>query len=186
MLAGGGLAVYLGAAAGHQEPTARPRPTARSVRVVSALTVGLIAFGPDDDGDPWTNDPEDHPLMLRPSRPYPVFAQIPRPELTAGTPQWTADKMADGSVIFIDIATGQCLTASASGTRVVLAHCDLSPLQHWRARGQRTVFGQSVAQYQNIGSGGCVTAPRIAGQALLSRCGRAGTRSQEIAFWWGA
>ncbi|HEX6858262.1 MAG TPA: RICIN domain-containing protein [Streptosporangiaceae bacterium] len=46
--------------------------------------------------------------------------------------RWTADKMSDGSYIYIFVPSGQCLTASAHNLAAVfLAKCDLGVTQRW-------------------------------------------------------
>ena len=52
----------------------------------------------------------------------------------------------------------------------------------------RVVQGQGIAQYTNAETGECLTAPgAIQGRLVLTRPAvKAGTKTQEIAFWWSA
>ncbi len=155
------------------------------MKVVSVQTVGVIDFGPDDDGDPWQHDPDDHPLMLLKKGQIIVFVPIPPKEISGGTPEWTANQVSDGSEIFIYVPTGQCLSA-AGGAGLELRHCDLGRAQRWHQLRSRIVLSQAIAQYANVRTGKCLTAMRHPGPATLTRCGDARTRTQEIAFWWSA
>lgn len=185
VVAGGAVGVYLGTShAPHPEP-AKHQHHALTVKVVSVQTVGVIDFGPYDDGDPWQNDFDDHPLMLLEQGSAVDFVNIPRRELSNGTPEWTANQLSDGSDIFIFVPSGKCL--SAAGKHLLrLTHCDLSFAQRWRPVHSVTVLGEPTAQYANAKTGDCLTAPRKAGLARLSPCGKARTKDQEIAFWWSA
>jgi len=182
LLAGGGLAIYLGTQ--HRPPPAHAAapPSAKVLRV---QTIGLINFGPDDDGDQPGNDPDDHPLMLKLTHRGLTFVRIPRSELAAGVPLWTADQMTDGTDIFIYIPDGRCLTAAHQGRKLQLAHCNLGPSQRWRPMHVATVTGQPIAQFASA-AGSCLTGGPRPGPARLTACRRARTKSQEIAFWWSA
>jgi len=194
VLAAGGLTYYLGSQ--HPAPSKRHHQRAAlSSRVVKAQTVGIIDFGPDDDGDAFANDTDDHPLMLRPARSGRlVFAVIPPSVRANGTPKWTANQMGDGSEIFIYTPTGRCLTAGQSAGTVLLARCNLSRSQRWQPVHAGTVLGQAVAAYANALTHGCLTAPPPKGEhgsanpgpAILTPCGPARDKKQEIAFWWSA
>lgn len=182
LLAGGGLLIYLGSqhSAGHDHDAA-----ALSAKVLKVQTIGLIDVGPQDDGDQSNHDADDHPLMLRLTGTGLAFVPIPRSELVAGVPLWTADQMADGSEIFIYIPTGRCLTAAPSGRRPELAHCDLGLSQRWRQVHPQTMAGQTFAEFAGV-TGDCLAAGSQAGPARLAPCGPARTKPQEIAFWWSA
>jgi hypothetical protein len=187
VIAGGILGVYLSTAhAQHQVGPDRHRNPVLSGKVVADQTVGVIDFGPDDNGDAARNDPGDHPLMLVGQGTSVDFAAIPDSELSSGTPDWTADQMSGGTEIFIYVPTGKCL--SPLGTqRLQLTHCDLGLAQRWQQLNQEMVLGQAIAQYANAQTGACLTAPpREPGPARLAPCGKARTRTQEIAFWWSA
>jgi hypothetical protein len=183
LLAGGGVGIYLGT----QHPSRASHPIAAplSVKVLRVQTIGLINFGPYDDGDQTAGDLDDHPLMLRVLGRGLEFVPIPRSELTAGVPLWTADQMADGTEIFIYIPTGQCLTEAHQGTRLELTHCNLGARQRWRAIHPSIVLGQPISQFAGA-AGTCLTAGQGPGPARLATCGDARTKSQEIAFWWSA
>lgn len=155
-----------------------------STHVASQQTVGLIAFGPYDDRDQAVNDRDDHPLELTPAGNRVRFTRIPAADLAAGTPQWTVDQMTDGMDVFLYLPTGRCLSASRDGARLVLAKCASSPRQRWQPVSQATAAGTTISAFRNAQTGGCITAPRRAGPAFLSSCGRVHTKSQEIAFWW--
>ncbi len=203
LLAGAVLGGYLASTPlGHQARTpATPRtpaagrrsatPTPSAPQVTKVESVGLVDFGPADDGDGWQRDRDDHPLMLRPLGSGLAFVVIPGDQLAAGPREWTVNELADGSDIFIDISTGDCLTA-ASGTRLILAPCDLSASQRWRPVQQRSIAGQSVAGYASVSTGRCLAAGGPASStatsepAVLAGCGPAGTRSQELVLWWSA
>jgi hypothetical protein len=206
VVAGGGLAIYLGTARGHEPVKAKQHHSGPSVKVVSVQTIGLVDFGPYDDGDPWQNDYDDHPLMLVEKASAVDFVLIPRSQITTGTPEWTANQMSSGGEIFIYVPNGQCLTAmsnaststgsSAAGGLVGLTHCDLGLRQRWRPVHARVLLGEPIAQYQNVATRGCLTAgggPGSAskqGPARLAACGpahgAARAKNQEIAFWWSA
>ncbi|HET9897438.1 MAG TPA: hypothetical protein VFQ44_21105 [Streptosporangiaceae bacterium] len=186
VLAGGALGMYLGTShATHVVVRSHQHHRRVPAKVVSVQTIGIIDFGPFDDGDPWQGDTEDHPMMLLSKDRVVQFAPIPPQEISAGTPQWTANQMTDGSEIFIYVPTGQCLSAPG-GAGLELSHCDLSRDQRWHRLNSRVLFGQAVAQYANAKTGGCLTAMHHPGPARLTRCGKARTRTQEIAFWWSA
>jgi hypothetical protein len=188
LLAAGGLAAY---ASSHHGAPPRHRQAMLSTRVLKAQTVGLIGYGPADDGDQFQPGSDDLPLMLQPTGARVYFITIPRQELGNGTPEWTADQMADGSAIFIYAPTGQCLTAA--GHDVLLEHCNLQLGQRWRAVHAMAEQGQAFAAYAGEKAGLCLTTPPIApegqpaspGPAALTACGPARDKRQEIAFWWG-
>ena len=187
VVAGGALALYLSTAhSPNQAPVASHHHQPQlSVKVAQVQTVGVINFGPDDNGRPWQGNTGDHPLMLMPAGKVLDFVAIHRRKLSSGPPEWTADQMADGSEIFIYVPTGQCLSPLGTG-RPQLTHCNLSLAQRWRPVHSQVVLGEAIAQYANAKTGTCLTAPRGPGPAVLSKCGRARTRTQEIAFWWSA
>lgn len=183
LLAGGGLGIYLGTQ--HQPTASHPIAAPLSVKVLRVQTIGLINFGPYDDEDQAANDTDDHPLMLRVTRQGLEFVPIPRSELTAGVPLWTADQMADGTEIFIYIPTGRCMTEVGQGTGLELTHCDLAAHQRWRAIHPTTVLGQPISQFASA-AGTCLTAGPRPGPARLTTCGGARAKSQEMALWWSA
>jgi hypothetical protein len=186
VLAIGGLVAYL-ASAHHAPQHKHHRQTFLSSKVVKKETVGIIDFGPDNDHDAFRGDKDDHPMMLQPGNGGLEFVRIPVAELTAGVPVWTADHMSDGSDIFIYTATGQCLSASAHGDKIALAHCDLGLSQRWRPVDAAAAFGQAYAKYASASNGLCLTAPNAhPGPATLRTCGSANRKAQQITFWWSA
>ena len=194
VLALAGLVVYL-ATTHHQHQATQKRNgrVALSFRVLKAQNVGIVDFGPADDGDAFVGSKEDHPLMLLPQAGRVRFVAIPASGLAAptsggaGVPAWRDNQMADGTDIFIYFATGECLSAGQASAVVRLAHCDLSPAQRWRPIDAATAQGQATAKYANAKTGLCLTAPpKKPGPARLAKCGPPGQKTQEIAFWWTA
>lgn len=186
VLAGGVLGIYL-ATSGQQSPPPTSKPShhpAHALKVVKAQTIGVIDFGPADNGDPSTN-PSTHALMLLPEDHKIDFVAIPRAVLTSGKAVWTANQMSDNSEIFIYVPSGKCLAGTPAG-RLMLAHCDLSPDQRWEPLNQVIVQGQTIAQYKNADTAACLTAPQQPGLATTEACGPSRTKNQEIAFWWSA
>jgi hypothetical protein len=187
VVAGGALAVYLGIA--HSDSAAIPHPhhhRGLPVKVVSVQTVGLIDFGPLDDGDAWQSpNSTDHAMKLLMKGGTLEFVRVPNSEINTGTPEWTADQTSDGGDIFIYVRTGQCLAGTSSG-ELRLSHCDLGLAQRWRPVHSVVVLGEPIAQYANVANNGCLTAGAQPGPAMLAACGPSGTREQEIAFWWSA
>jgi hypothetical protein len=188
VLAGGVLAIYLGAAHSQAPPApVHPHPPL-AVKVASVQTAGVVDFGVYDDGDAWQNDADDHPMMLLKKGSAISFALVPQSQLGTGTPQWTVDQLTDGGYIFIYLPTGQCLTAASSG-RLSLTHCDLSSDQRWRQLHSRVVLTEPITQYASVTTGGCLTAGHGPGLATLTTCAVPGTKlfkTQEIALWWSA
>jgi hypothetical protein len=194
VLALAGLVIYLATTHNqHQPAPKRNQHTVLSFRVLKHQNVGIVEFGPADDGDGFVGSREDRPLMLLRQAGRVRFVTIPASALAAptsggsGVPAWTDNQMADGTDIFIYAATGQCLSAGVGSASVQLSHCDLSLAQRWRPLDAAVALGQSVAEYANAKTGLCLTAPRQKpGPARLAKCGRARQKTQEIAFWWTA
>jgi len=192
LLAVAGLAAYLASA--HHNQAGAPkqhRHTVLSSRVLKVQNVGIVDFGPADDGDSFVGNQDDHPLMLVRQAGSPTFVVIPASALAAptsggaGVPVWTDNQMADGSNIFIYTSSGQCLAAGRTPGALRVARCDLSLAQRWRPTNPGDALGQAFAEYANAKTGGCLTAPgKKPGPARLTRCGPPGTKNQEIAFWW--
>jgi hypothetical protein len=199
LLAVGGLAAYL-ASTRHSQAAApkRHEHTALSSRVLKVQNVGIVDFGPADDGDSFVGIQDDHPLMLLRHDGRAEFVVIPASALAAptsggaGVPAWTDNQMADGSHIFIYTATNQCLSAGLTSAgrnpaAVGLARCNLSLAQRWRPIDASDALGQALAKYANAQTGGCLTAPPTKpGPASLTSCGALRLKNQEIAFWWVA
>jgi|GEM_PF-792436 len=194
VLTAGGVGFYLSSQ--HPAPApARKQHAALSSKVVKAQTVGIVDFGPDDDKDAFNHDPDDHPLMLRPTSAGLDFVVISTFELASGTPLWTANQMADGSEIFIYTPTGRCLAAARGSRSVTLTRCNLGLSQRWRPLHATVTLGQAIAAYANELTGDCLTAPpppasdhgpASPGPATMAACGPARDKTQEIAFWWSA
>jgi hypothetical protein len=194
VLALAGLVIYLATTHDHhQRGSSRKGHTVQSARVLKAQNVGIVNFGPADDGDAFVGSKEDHPLMLLPQASRVRFVAIPASWLAApasgggGAPAWTDNEMADGTNIFIYTATGRCLSAGVAAGSVRLSRCDLSLAQRWKPLDAADALGQSFAKYANAKTGLCLTAPRKnPGPAKLAKCGRPNDKTQEIAFWWTA
>jgi hypothetical protein len=113
----------------HSGVQARKNATARlSTKVTSALTIGLYNPGPAT---------AQHPRPVRQMLDSQSGLLIFRAALDAGTlhtlERWTADKMSDGSYIYIFVPSGQCLTASAHNLAAIfLAKCNLGVTQRWQ------------------------------------------------------
>ena len=194
VLAVADLVVYV--ATTHHQLQVPPKVHGRALvssRVLKIQNVGIVDFGPADDGDSFIGSQEDHPLMLLPRAGGVRFVAIPASGLAAptsggtGVPVWTDNQMADGSDIFIYGATGQCLSAGQASALVRLAHCDLAPAQRWRPIDAASALGEVIARYANVKTGLCLTAPRKEpGPARLAKCSSTMQKRQEIAFWWTA
>ena len=154
--------------------------------MVKVQTIGVINFGPDDNGDPGNGNSSGHPLMLLPQEHEIDFVSIPRAELVSGQAVWTANQMSDDSEIFIYVPSGKCLAGTPAG-HLILMHCDLADNQRWRPVNPQVVQGQAIAQYKNAKTGECLTSPEAhTGLAFTISCGPPRTKTQEIAFWWSA
>jgi hypothetical protein len=102
--------------------------TKLSRKVTSALTVGLYNPGPATPQHP-------RPLrqMLDSQSGLLTFTAALDPGTQRSLERWTADKMSDGSYIYVFVPSGQCLSASAHDPATVfLAKCDLGATQRWR------------------------------------------------------
>jgi hypothetical protein len=189
VLAGGVLAIYL-ATAGQQSPPPTQKTShhhGQPPKVVKVQTIGLIDFGPDDNGDPGPDgSSKGNALMLLPKGRAIDFVTIPHAELVSGKPVWTANQMSDNSEIFIYVPSGKCLSGTLGGN-LQLARCDLSVDQRWLPVNSSIVQSQVIAQYKNAKTGECLTAPaHRPGPATTTSCGPSRTKTQEIAFWWSA
>jgi hypothetical protein len=178
VLAASGLGVYVAATqqgepVGHQQRQHDGK--ALSTRVRKAQSVGIIDVGPAK-----------HPLKLLPTNRGVSWVAIAKSEIRAGVPAWTDNQLADGTDVFIYTATGQCLSAGKDPAQVRLAHCDLTTDQRWRPIDSGMVHGQPYAEYANVQTGGCLTAPGGPGPATLAGCGKPKLPTQEITFWWNA
>lgn len=181
LLAAGGAAAYLVA-----QPSASQRGHPLPSRVLSFRAVGLVTEQARAGAAPGSL------LQLLGQRNIPRFSTLPPGLAAAGTPQWTADLMADDSYIFIFLPTDRCLTATgpADRARLALRHCDLGAGQRWRrASGLVAAEGHDFYEYASMSDGDCLTQPGTTpGQlsaAALTRCVPGRPASQLIAFWWG-
>lgn len=189
VLAGGVLAIYL-ATARQQSAAPAPKPShqhGQPLKVVKVQTIGVIDFGPADNGDPGPGQVSGHALMLLPRGHEIDFVPIPKAVLVTGQAVWTANQMSDNSEIFIYVPTGRCLAGTPAG-HLALTPCKLEGNQRWRPVNSRVVQGQAIAQYKNVETGECLAAPPGSnpGLAFTTSCGTSGTKTQEIAFWWSA
>jgi hypothetical protein len=185
VLAGGVLAIYL--ATGRQQPpppTPKPPHHGQALKVVKVQTIGVIDYGPVDS-DPGQGNSSGHALMLFPQAHGIDFVTIPHADMIAGKPVWTANQMSDNSEIFIYVPNGKCLADTPRG-KLTLVHCNLAPDQRWQPMHQRVLQNQVIAQYQNARTSRCLTAPQQPGLASTTTCGPAGSKTQQIAFWWSA
>ncbi len=125
-----------------------------------------------------------------------AFRPVPRSSLVTGNPEWTADRMAGGTDLFIYIPNGRCLAASGSPRHPALAlrRCDLGSGQRWRQLDPAAeLAGRSYSRFSNLATERCVSAGRpalAAGQrglaARLVACDAAQGWRQLISFWWAA
>ncbi len=160
VLAGGVLAIYL-ATARQQSVTPAPKTShhhGQRLRVVKVQTIGVIDFGPDDNGDPGPGTSSSRALMLLPRGHEIDFVPIPKAELVTGKAVWTANQMSDNSEIFIYVPTGRCLAGTPAG-HLTLTPCKLEVNQRWLPVNPRVMQGQAIAQYKNVQTGECLAAP---------------------------
>jgi hypothetical protein len=113
----------------HSGVQARKDNTARlSTKVISALTVGLYNPGP---AAPQNSRPLRQ--MLDNQSGLLTFIVTRDAATQHSLERWTADKMSDGSYIYIFVPSGQCLTASAHNLAAIfLAKCNLGVTQRWQ------------------------------------------------------
>jgi hypothetical protein len=82
------------------------------------------------------------------------------PAASLGAPMWTADQMAGGGYIFVDVTAGKCLAGPARpvATTVSLQRCSLAGSQRWkRLLGSAAAAGHLYWQLQNAADGLCLT-----------------------------
>ena len=122
LVASGGVAAYLVASPAHAARRIEQLPT----RVASVQTVGIVA------------QPNGRARLLRPAGGRLRWGAMPpaadRPQ---GDPQWTADTMAGGTLVFIYVPSGQCLASvpRKHGPVLALRRCDLAAAQRWQQLG---------------------------------------------------
>jgi len=176
VLAVGGVAAYLITV----HPIGGHRAPPLSAKVISNQTIGLVAQNVLP-GSPAL-------LQLQGLRGVPQFSGVTPAEEQAGSGQWTADQMADGSYIFIFVPSGTCLTAVGKATPA-LRHCDLQPDQRWRRTGRAVLAqGHDFFRYANLSTGRCLTElfklPGPSWEASLQPCSPGTQNNQLVAFWW--
>ena len=180
LIAAGAVAAYLVAL----HPAAAREPTLTK-RVLSTQTVGLIA----QVAQPRSSAAQ--LLQLLGPQGNPQFRPLVRAQEQAGSPEWTADLMADSSYIFIFLPTHDCLAATraAGQPKLTLEHCDLGPQQRWRrTKAAIQVQGHDFYQYANLGDAACLTEthelPGPVYGAGLESCSAGPPADQLIAFFW--
>lgn len=141
VLAGAALAAYL--TLGNHHNDAPELPT----RVLGTQAVGLVNPGP-----PPRAGASAAPQAFLASHSDLGFT----PAGQAGV-DWTADQMAGGTYIFIYLPDDLCL-ASARGSTVALARCNLEASQRWVRLHLVSVGGLDYSQLRNLASGRCLTA----------------------------
>jgi hypothetical protein len=180
LIAGGGSAAYV---IGTQAPAA-PHPPQLPTRVQSVQTVGIVGQVPGDSGHGAA------PRLLTRSGGGLSFDPIPASELAAGNPEWTADTMAGGTLVFIYAPDGKCLASTGRRRAPALSvqRCDLGRDQRWRrVNGTVESGGHQYGQYRNLDSGRCLATSGISGSlAALVPCDPAAPTSQLVSFWWAA
>lgn len=135
----------------------RPAPAPLPTQVLSSQPVGLVAM--PAAGAAGTQ-------ALAASGPGLTFSAA-----AGASAQWTADRMAGNSYIFIYLASGRCLAAPARRRPPALARCDLAGSQRWRQQGQTAgPGGGAYWQLRNLGSGRCLAAGAAGGGAQLQPC----------------
>jgi hypothetical protein len=175
LVASGGVVAYLIASPAHAARRIEQLPT----KVASVQTVGIVA------------QPHGRARLLRPSGGGLRWAALPAGVTQSqGDPQWTADSMVGGTMVFIYVPSGQCLASVPHKHRaavLALRRCDLGTAQRWQGVGGAQA-GQA-GQYRNLDSGRCLTVGgtgQAGSPALLAPCASGTAASQLVSFWWGA
>jgi hypothetical protein len=176
LVASGGVAAYLVASPAHAARRIEQLPT----RVASVQTVGIVA------------QPHGRARLLRPAGEALHWGAMPpaadRPQ---GDPQWTADTMAGGTLVFIYVPSGQCLASvpRKHGPALALRRCDLGAAQRWQQLDGNRSSQRQNGQYRNLASRRCLMAGgtgQPGSPAVLAPCAPSAPGSQLISFWWGA
>lgn len=176
LVASGGVAAYLVASPAHAARHIEQLPT----RVASVQTVGIVA------------QPHGRARLLRPASGDLRWRAMPQgASQTQGDPQWTADTMVGGTMVFIYVPSGRCLASVARkhGPVLALRRCDLGAAQRWQQLGGAQACQQPSGQYRNLSSGRCLSvggSGQPGSPAVLVPCAASATGSQLISFWWGA
>lgn len=176
LVASGAVAAYLITSPAHAARRTEQLPT----RVASVQTVGIVAQPNGRDR-----------LLHRSVDGLRWGAMPPAADRPQGDPQWTADTMAGGTLVFIYAPDGQCMAAVRRRHHVVVAlrRCDLGADQRWERLGGTTASQRSNGQYRNLASGRCLMAGgsgQPGSPAVLDPCASTAPGSQLISFWWGA
>jgi len=126
----------------------------------------------------------------------PRFGPMPPASLVQGDPQWSADTMADGTLVFIYAPDGRCLAAATRQGHPALAlrRCNLGAGQRWqRFHASVAADGHLYGQYRNLGTGRCLAAPADpgapSGPAGLVPCAATPVTPathQLLSLWWAA
>jgi hypothetical protein len=190
-IAGTALVVLAAAAAtsvlllAHSKVEARKdTPPSLSDKVVTALTVGLVNPGPTTNLNPV---PERR--MMRVSGGLLSFKAVIDTAQAAALEQWTANKMGDGTYIFIYAPNGLCLMASPQTLSLVtLSKCTLGVSQRWRHQFLGlNAGGRYYWRLRSVLNGRCLadSATPLSGQAEefsagLQPCSAAKPREQII------
>jgi hypothetical protein len=182
LVAAGGAVAYVAMFHPATVHAVRPLP----IKVVSNETVGLVteAAGPGSSSGQL--------LQLLDVHVAPAFVPVPPSSAAYGHPEWQADQMAGGTVIFIYVPSGECLASSGSASHpsLLIQHCQLNlQLQRWlRVNGTVQLSGHDYNQYANAGNGRCISqAGSVSAQgdqASLEPCDPSRPISQLIALWW--
>ena len=176
LVASGGVAAYLVASPAHAARRIEQLPT----RVASVQTVGIVA------------QPHGRARLLRPAGGGLRWAAMPSAaDHPQGDPQWTADTMAGGTLVFIYVPSGQCLASvpRKHGPVLALRRCDLAAAQRWQQLGGNRSSQRQNGQYRNLASRRCLMAAgtgQPGSPAVLAPCATSAPGSQLISFWWGA
>lgn len=176
LVASGGVVAYLITSPAHAARRIEQLPT----RVSSVQTVGIVA------------QPHGRARLLRPSGSDLHWGAMPSAAShPQGDPQWTADTMVGGTMVFIYVPSGQCLASVTRkhGPVLALRRCDLGAAQRWQKLGGAQAGNRENGQYRNLASGRCLTAGgtgQPGSPAVLTPCAKPAPGSQLISFWWGA
>ncbi|HUZ25128.1 MAG TPA: hypothetical protein VMV07_15335 [Streptosporangiaceae bacterium] len=184
LVAAGAAIAYSVASSASASRSATQLPT----RVQSVQTVGIISQLPGPSG---------RAIELRQLDVTPAdlqFGPLPPASLPQGDPQWTADTIVGGTLVFIYAPNGKCLASMGSARRpvVTLRRCDLGPEQRWqRVSAALRPDGHEYGQIRNLRNGRCLTVgDPVPGSASLpaglARCSTAPPASQLLSFWWSA
>ncbi len=176
LVASGGVVAYLITSPAHAARHIEQLPT----KVASVQTVGIVA------------QQHGRARLLRPAGGGLRWAALPPGDNEdQGNPQWTADTMAGGTMVFIYVPSGQCLASvrhKHGGPQVALRRCDLGAAQRWQQLAGGQASQRPSGQYRNLASRRCLTlggTGQPGSPAVQAQCAKA-SPGQLISFWWGA